>query len=329
MLKDEILALLRDRGDYVSGQETSSRLGVTRAAVWKAVEALRREGYTISSVTHRGYRLESSPNRLSQGEVLAYLGKHPWANRVQILDTVESTNNLCKALAAQGAPSGTVVAADQQTGGRGRMGRAFFSPPGKGVYLSVILRPEAGPGELLHLTCAFAAAMCDGVERACGLRPEIKWTNDLILGGRKLAGILTELSIEAESGHVQYAVLGIGVNCCQKPGEFPPEVADKAGSLEMALGAAVDRNRLTAEMIRAAEELSRTLISEKEKWMEKYRRDCITIGKEVEVLRFDSIEKGLALDVDKDGGLIVRYEDGREEIVASGEVSVRGLYGYV
>ena len=329
MLKNEVLALLREHGDYVSGQEMSSRLGVTRAAVWKAVEALRREGYDVSSVTHRGYRLQAAPNCLSGGEVLAWLGDHPWADRIRILDTVDSTNNLCKALAAQGAPSGAVVVADQQTGGRGRMGRAFFSPPGKGVYLSVILRPEAAPRQLLHLTCAFAAAMCDGVERACGLRPEIKWTNDLISGGRKLAGILTELSIEAESGHVQYAVLGIGVNCCQRPGEFPPEVADKAGSLEMALGAAVDRNRLTAEMIRAAEELSRTLISEKEMWMGKYRRSCVTIGKEVEVLRLDSMEKGLALDVDEDGGLLVRYSDGREETVSSGEVSVRGLYGYV
>ena len=329
MLKDEILELLRQGGDYVSGQEMSSRLGVTRAAVWKAVESLRQEGYAISSVTRRGYRLEAATNRLTQGEVLTELGEHPWRDRVQVLDTVGSTNNLCKVLAQQGAPSGTVVLADHQTGGRGRMGRSFFSPPGMGVYLSVILRPETTPQNLLHLTCAFAAAMCDAVERACGLRPEIKWTNDLISGGRKLSGILTELSIEAESGHVQYAVLGIGVNCCQGPGDFPPEVADKAGSLAMALGGPVDRNRLAAEMIRSSEELSRTLLSCKTQWMDKYRRDCVTIGKDVEVLRPDKMEKGRALDVDENGGLVVRYADGREETVSSGEVSVRGLYGYV
>ena len=329
MLKDEILALLRDTGDYVSGQEMSSRLGVTRAAVWKAVETLRQEGYEIDSVTRRGYRLAAVPDRLTQGEVLACLGDSPWRDRVRVLDTVESTNNLCKTLAAQGAPDGTVILADHQTGGRGRMGRSFFSPPGMGVYLSVILRPDTAPQNLLHLTCAFAAAMCDAVERACGLRPEIKWTNDLIHGGRKLSGILTELSIEAESGRVQYAVLGIGVNCGQKPGDFPPEVADKAGSLSMAVGGPVDRNRLAAEMIRSSEELSRTLLTEKACWMEKYRRDCMTIGKDVEVLRFDAMEKGRALDVDENGGLVVRYPDGREETVSSGEVSVRGLYGYV
>ena len=171
--------------------------------------------------------------------------------------------------------------------------------------------------------------MCDAVERACGLRPEIKWTNDLIHGGRKLSGILTELSIEAESGRVQYAVLGIGVNCGQKPGDFPPEVADKAGSLSMAVGGSVDRNRLAAEMIRSSEELSRTLLTEKARWMEKYRRDCMTIGKDVEVLRYDAMKKGRALGVDENGGLVVRYPDGREETVSSGEVSVRGLYGYV
>ena len=329
MLKDEILALLRRQEGDISGQEMSRSLGVTRAAVWKAVEALRQEGYAISSAPRRGYRLEGVPDRLSQGEVLADLGDCPWRDRVQVLDTVDSTNNLCKRLAHEGAPGGTVLLADHQTGGRGRMGRSFFSPPGMGVYLSVLLRPEAGPRDLLHLTCAFAAAMCDGVERACGLRPEIKWTNDLIHGGRKLSGILTELSIEAESGRVQYAVLGIGVNCGQKPGDFPPEVADKAGSLSMALGGPVDRNRVAAEMIRSSEELSRTLLTEKARWMEKYRRDCVTIGKEVEVLRPDRMEKGVALDVDENGGLMVRYADGREETVSSGEVSVRGLYGYV
>ena len=329
MLKEEILTLLRQRGDYVSGQDMSSRLGVNRAAVWKTVEALRQEGYTISSVTRRGYRLESAPDRLSRGEVLTALGDHPWRDRVRVLDTVDSTNNLCKVLAHEGAPSGTVILADHQTGGRGRMGRSFFSPPGMGVYLSVILRPETAPQNLLHLTCAFAAAMCDSVERTCGLRPEIKWTNDLISGGRKLAGILTELSIEAESGHVQYAVLGIGVNCCQGPGDFPPEVADKAGSLAMALGKSIDRNRLAAEMIRSSEELSRTLLSRKARWMENYRRGCVTIGKDVEVLRPDKMEKGVALDVDDNGGLMVRYADGREETVSSGEVSVRGLYGYI
>lgn len=328
-MKDEILRLLRQRGDYVSGQEMSSLLQVSRTTVWKSVEALRREGYEISSATNRGYRLENPTRNLTGAEVEAFLGEHPWKAAVEVLQTVDSTNNRCKQLAAEGAPAGTVVAANEQTGGRGRLGRSFSSPAGAGVYLSVILRPEAAPGELLHLTCACAAAMCEAVELACGIRPGIKWTNDLVLGNKKLAGILTELAIEAESGRVQYAVLGIGINCSQKKEDFPPDVREKACSLEMVLGTPVNRNRLAAEMILALSRLNDTLLTGKADWMESYRRDCVTIGKEIAVLRGGGARKGIALSVDEDGGLAVRYENGEEETVSSGEVSVRGMYGYL
>ena len=235
-MKDQILELLRREPGYLSGQEMSNRLGVSRAAVWKAVEALRKEGYTIDSAPNRGYRLNAPTGRLSLREISARLEDHPWASLVQVLDCVDSTNNLAKTLAAQGAPAGTVVIAERQTGGRGRLGRGFSSPPGMGVYLSVILRPDAPPERLMHLTCAVAEVLCDGVEAASGLRPGIKWTNDLVSGGRKLCGILTELSLEAESGHVQYAVVGAGVNCGQKLSDFPPEIQDIAGSLTMLTG---------------------------------------------------------------------------------------------
>ena len=188
-MKDRILELLRQESGYLSGQEMSTLLGVSRAAVWKAVEALRKEGYTIDSAPNRGYHLDAPTGRLSAREIAARLDGHPWAELVQVLDSVDSTNNLAKTLAAQGAPAGTVIVADSQTGGRGRMGRSFVSPPGVGVYLSVILRPEAPPEELMHLTCAVAEVLCDGIEVASGLRPGIKWTNDLVLGGRKLCGI--------------------------------------------------------------------------------------------------------------------------------------------
>lgn len=323
------MALLRKSQGFVSGQEMSGLLGVSRAAVWKGVEALRKEGYAISSVTNRGYCLTGVPAKLSAAEIRAGLEGHPWQDKVQVLETVDSTNNFCKRLAAENAPAGTVVIADRQTGGRGRMGRSFFSPPGKGIYFSIILRPKAMPGELLHLTCAFAAAMCDGVEAACGLRPKIKWTNDLILGDKKLAGLLTELAIEAESGRVQYAVLGIGVNCGERLEDFPEEVREKACSLEMILQKPVDRNRLAAELVRAAARLDETLLEGKSQWLGLYRRDCVTIGREIAVIRGEETRRGRALDVDENGGLMVRYADGTEELVASGEVSVRGMYGYV
>ena len=153
-MKDQILELLRQEPGYLSGQEMSRLLGVSRAAVWKAVEALRKEGYAIDSAPNRGYRLDAPTGRLSAREIAAQLEGHPWAGLVQVLDSVDSTNNLAKTLAAQGAPAGTVIVADSQTGGRGRMGRSFASPPGMGVYLSVILRPQASPEELMHLTCA-------------------------------------------------------------------------------------------------------------------------------------------------------------------------------
>lgn len=327
-MKDRILELLRQESGYLSGQEMSTLLGVSRAAVWKAVEALRKEGYTIDSAPNRGYHLDAPTGRLSAREIAARLDGHPWAELVQVLDSVDSTNNLAKTLAAQGAPAGTVIVADSQTGGRGRMGRSFVSPPGVGVYLSVILRPEAPPEELMHLTCAVAEVLCDGIEVASGLRPGIKWTNDLVSGGRKLCGILTELSLEAESGHVQYAVVGAGVNCDQTLSDFPPEIRDMAGSLSMLTGKAVSRNTLAAEMIRALSRLDGDLVENRQEWMDRYRRDCVTIGRAVSVSRAGETQWGQAVDVDDRGALLVDFGQG-PEAVQSGEVSVRGMYGYV
>lgn len=327
-MKNRVLELLRQEGTYLSGQEMSSRLGVSRAAVWKAVEALRQEGYEIDSVTRRGYRLRAVTDELSAREILPHLGNCPWRDTVTVFDTIDSTNNRCKTLAAQGAPAGTVLVADCQTGGRGRLGRSFLSPPHSGVYLSVILRPGAAPQELMHLTCGVAEAMCDAVERAAGFRPGIKWTNDLVSGKRKLAGILTELSLEAESGQVQYAVVGIGMNCTQQPGDFPEEIRDMAGSLTMISGRPVDRNRLAAEMILALHRLDGELVEGRSRIMEAYRKDCMTLGQPVSVHKADQVRYGTALDVDEWGGLVVDFGSGPETVQA-GEVSVRGMYGYV
>lgn len=170
--------------------------------------------------------------------------------------------------------------------------------------------------------------LCDGVEAASGLRPGIKWTNDLVSGGRKLCGILTELSLEAESGHVQYAVVGAGVNCGQKLSDFPPEIQDIAGSLTMLTGKPVDRNTLAAEMIRSLSRLDGSLVEHREQWMDRYRRDCVTIGRAVSVSRAGETRWGQAVDVDGWGALLVDFGQG-PEAVHSGEVSVRGMYGYV
>lgn len=250
----------------------------------------------------------------------------PWHDTLHWYDTIDSTNTQAKLLAKQGAPHGTVLIAGHQTGGRGRMGRQFVSPPDMGVYLSVILRPQCPPDRLMHLTCAAAVAMCSAVEKAALFRPGVKWINDLVHDGRKLGGILTELS--AGSGMTEYAVVGIGINCCQTTADFPADLRDMAGSLAMVTGSAIDRAALAAAMVEALYEMDGHL-TEKDRIMTRYRRDCITLGRDVAIHSPEGILHGKALDVDPDGGLIVRLKDGCTRTVNSGQVSIRGLYGYI
>jgi len=331
MSKETVLRLLREReGEFLSGEALSERLGVSRAAVWKAVSALRRAGYGIEAVSGRGYRLGSAPDTLDEGAIRARLGATARVGaRLDCLRSVDSTNSYLKRIAAEGAPDGTVAAADEQTGGRGRRGRSFASPAGKGIYLSALLRPELPPAALMTLTGFTAVAICDAIERTWAVRPRIKWTNDLVLGGRKLCGILTELSIEGESGAVQYAIPGIGVNVTQTREDFPEEIREIATSLAVETGRRVPRAALAAAMIEELDRLYAALLrGETAEYLAAYRRDCLTIGREVRLLWRDAEETATAVGVDDALGLIVRRADGTEETVRTGEVSVRGLYGY-
>ena len=259
--------------------------------------------------------------------IRSHLGDCSW--NVQIFEEVTSTNTLLKELGRQGAPTGTVLVADRQTGGRGRLGRSFLSPGGVGVYLSALIRPNCAPRSLMHLTCAVAVAMCDAVEKAFGFRPGIKWTNDLVVGRKKLGGILTELGLDPKTGLVSYAVLGIGINCGQTEADFDESIRSMATSARMVLGHEADRDRLIAEMILALEEMDRQLLRSPDEMLERYRRDCITLGQDVSILRGDEVRHARALDIDAEGGLVVRYDNGETGTVTSGEVSVRGLYGYI
>ena len=253
----------------------------------------------------------------------------PWADRLHWFDTAGSTNDEAKAMAAAGAPHGTVLVAGAQTGGRGRMGRSFSSPAGLGVYLSVILRPDCAPGQLMHLTCAAAVAMCDAVQAAAGFRPCIKWTNDLVWETRKLGGILTELSLDSRTGRVQYAVVGIGINCRHRPEDFPPELRHMAASLAMAAQQDVAVCAMAAAMVDALVRMDAQLLTAKEAVLDAYRADCITLGRDVVVVRGDTKQYGRATDIDAEGALVVRFSDGTVRAVSSGEVSVRGMYGYI
>lgn len=233
-------------------------------------------------------------------------------------------------MAQSGAPHGTVLIADHQTAGRGRLGRSFLSPAGMGIYMSVLLRPHCKPEKLMHLTCAAAVSACDAIEAMAGFRPDIKWTNDLVYQSKKLAGILTELSIGPKNGLVEYAIIGIGVNCCQSKSDFDPSIHDFAGSLFTFAEKSLDRARIAACLIQAFHKMAMSLLGDHTGIMENYRKQCITLGKDVSILRADgSVQHGRAVDIDDSGALLVRFLDGNIEAVNSGEVSVRGMYGYV
>ena len=262
-------------------------------------------------------------------QILSHLSpQYPWKAHFQFFPSIGSTSDHLRTLARAGAPEGTVLVADCQTGGRGRRGRSFHSPEGAGIYMSILLRPNCLPAELLHLTCAAGTAMCDAVEAAAGFRPGIKWTNDLVFGKRKLGGILTELGFTPQGG-VDYAIIGIGINCCQTAQDFPEEIRAIAGSLAMAAGREIERAKVAAAMMDALHIMANRLLTEKTQILKRYRRDCITVNQEVVLVRGEEKRYGFALDIDEEGALVVRFSDGSTESVSSGEISVRGMYGYV
>ena len=264
-----------------------------------------------------------------KSEILNHLSPaYPWKENLHWFSSLGSTNDHVRALAKAGAPSGTAVLADHQTVGHGRRGRSFHSPEGVGVYLSLLLRPDCPPTELMHLTCAVAVAMCDAVEAAAGFRPAIKWTNDLVSGSRKLGGILTEIGFNAK-GNVDWVIIGVGINCCQAEDDFPEEIRDMAGSLAMVSGKPVDRAKTAAAMLEALAQISEILLSRKEEILGRYRSDCMTLHRDVVLVRGEEKRYGHAVDIDESGALVVRFADGTVEAVNSGEISVRGMYGYV
>ena len=253
---------------------------------------------------------------------------YPWKDRFLHMDTVDSTNDCLKRLGRQNGQHGTVLLADRQANGHGRLGRSFQSPDGLGVYISVLLRPHCPPEKLMHLTCAAAVVMCQAVETVTGISLGVKWINDLVYGGRKLAGIMTELGFDSQ-GLVDYAVVGVGLNCNHRLEDFDPELREKAGSIAMICGKPVDRARMAAAMAQAFSRMDADLFTQKDAVMERYREKCVTVGQEISLIRGDEIRCGKALSVDADGALSVEFPDGHRESVNSGEVSVRTAHGYL
>lgn len=330
MSREKVLSLLlEDPSHPLSGEAMSRRLGVSRTAVWKAIEALRQEGYVITSAPNRGYRLESAPDRVREGELTGPLAGCLVGSTLACLDTIDSTNTECKRQAMSGAPEGLVILAEEQTGGRGRLGRSFQSPKGCGLYLSALLRPELPPVEVVDFTAWAAVAVCDGIEAACGVRPRIKWTNDIVLNGRKLVGILTELGLESETNSLQYLVTGIGINVNHRPEDFGEDIRGMATSLAQELGRTVRRSVLAAEVIRALDRMYAGFPHNKQEYLDKYRADCLTPGNQVQLITPVSRQEAYAVEIDDEFRLVVELPGGARKALSAGEVSVRGMYGYV
>lgn len=266
-------------------------------------------------------------DQLLSGEIRRHLAGRVCCPDLRCLEEIDSTNSYLKREALVGAPHGAVAVADRQTAGRGRMSRSFVSPAGRGIYLSVLFRPGLPPTELMGATGMAAVAVCRAIERVCEAKPQIKWTNDLVLNGKKLCGILTEMALEGETGMTASLVIGAGVNVSHTSEDFGPEVASLATSLAME-GYEVSRAELIAAMVEELYRLAEDLGKDITPWVEEYRGRCVNLGKDVQLLWSSEKERATALDIDDQFGLVVRRADGSVTTVRTGEVSVRGLYGY-
>lgn len=316
-IKSELLEVLTaHKGECVSGEKIGEQLHCTRAAVWKAVKALREEGYTILSGTNRGYVLTESSDALSADGIKAKLKKKDVP--VTVLEVTTSTNRAAKqAGIAENAPHGTVIAARCQTEGSGRRGRRFYSPAESGLYFTVVLRPPKDVQDSLLLTTAAAVAAVRGVEEVCRVALSIKWMNDLYLNEKKVGGILTEAVTDFESGAIEFVVVGIGLNLYEPENGFPKELQKKAGAI-LAKDTPVDRSALMAAIVNNLLEEA-----QKEEISPLYRERNIVPGKKVTVTTSHREYDGEALEILPDGRLVVRDEKGREESLAFGDISLR------
>lgn len=313
-MRDKVFNLLYEADGHLSGEVISSRLGISRAAVWKHVKALQEEGCLIEAVPRRGYRLRANGVRFA--EVEPHL-KTEWLGReFQYLPEVDSTNLYAKKWAMQGAANGAVVVADMQTGGRGRLGRAWCSPSGTGLWMSLVLRPLIAPDKAPQITLATAVGVAAAL-RDLGYDAGIKWPNDIYINGRKLCGMLTEMHASMES--VEWVVVGIGINCLDK--ELPPEIRDIATSLALAGDKPVVRAEVAATVLNRLEECYTTLYRQ---GFDGIRRDWlannITLGKRVKITTLTETMFGQALDMNEDGSLLVEKEEGGEFTLVTGDV---------
>lgn len=326
-MKSEILKKLRETEGYVSGQELCDTFGVSRTAVWKAVNRLKEEGYEIDSVPKKGYRILKSPDCFSADEIKSRL-ETEWAGcEVFFYRETGSTNTEIGQIAQKGMPHGTLAVAERQTGGKGRRGRSWVSPSGVNIYMSILLRPDIAPDQASMLTLVMALAVSQAVDEVCGVKTQIKWPNDILLHHKKIVGILTEMT--AEPDYISYVVTGVGINTNQE--EMPDEICKNATSILIETGKRVNRAALAARVMYYFEKEYSCFMESRnlEGQREAYNERLVNRNQTVRVLEPENEYEGTAEGINETGELIVVRKDGTRECVYAGEVSVRGIYGYV
>ncbi len=318
-VKDEILFALKDAGKrYISGEELAQRLSLSRTAVWKHIKALRKEGYEIESSSRLGYLLKSSPNLIFPAEIIYGLETESFGQKIHYFQEVDSTNNKAKQLAFAGAPEGTLIIAEEQTGGRGRLGRGWFSPLG-GLWFSLILRPQISPSEVSKVTLLAGAAGAETIQEATGLEPKIKWPNDILIDGKKLAGILTEMETEADRVH--FVILGMGINANIDRANFPPDLRKTAVSLSEALGKNVDRGGILRTLLKKLESGYAQLKSGAfSSVLNSWRKRSDTLGSGVRIETVGEVIEGKAVDISDQGALVLELDSGEHRNVWSGDL---------
>lgn len=318
-MREKILEILKGSDGYVSGEEISHVLGISRAAVWKHIRNLKNEGYKIESVTNKGYKLGGIPDKLDIDKIHEMLKTKVIGQRIEYVNSTDSTNNECKRL--EDKTDGTLVIADAQTAGKGRLGRVWESPHGSGIWMSILLKPDVSLESVSQITLVAGMAVC----RAVGIDAMIKWPNDVVIDGKKICGILTEMSAEIE--RINYVICGIGINV--NTPSFPEELQDKATSLFVETAKKHEREKIAADVLNEFEKLYNVFTEKGFSFLaDDYRKMCVTLNKDVRVIYRNNELTGKAVDIDDSGNLIVETENG-QITVHSGEVSVRGIYGYI
>ena len=319
----QILTALRATGDGgVAGTELSQKLGISRAAVWARINELRSLGYEIEASPHLGYRLLNSPDLLHADDLLSGLGRTVVVGRdIRVFEETTSTNDIVEKLARDQVKEGVVVFAESQTKGRGRLGRKWMSPARKGLWFSVLLRPAMRPAAVTQLTIAAATALNRAIRAQTGLAPEIKWPNDILVRGKKVAGILTELSAELDK--VKYVILGVGISVNLNPGEFPPELRKHATSLKIETGQRQNRAALAVKILQELDHDYGLVCSGRfETVADEWEKHCLTLGRRVVIHVGDRKIQGCAESLDTDGALLLRTQHGRLERIIGGDVTL-------